>query len=252
MKHPETRRLIPGAKNAVLFLHGIVGTPNQFRVLIPLEDLVPPDWSVYNLRYPGHGGDVTGFGRSNMGQWRGYAREAFLELAERHEKLFIVGHSMGTLFAMQLALEFPEKVCGLFLLNVPMRPWVRLFCVANCLRLAFDCIREDHPLEACFQKACGVTPTALVWRYLPWIPRILELFGEIHRTEKVMGKLTVPCIAWQSRRDDLVSNLSAPVLRRSGVMEVQELPDSTHFYYAPADKSRVCEAFEKSIKKISG
>lgn len=252
MEHPETRRLVPGAKFAVLFLHGIVGTPNQFRNLIPLEALVPGDWSVYNLRYPGHGGDVGDFGRSRMRFWRFYARAAFLELAESHEKILIVGHSMGTLFSMQLALEFPETVSDLFLLNVPMRPWVRLFCMKNSLRLAFNRIREDHPLEACFQKACGLTTTPLLWRYIPWIPRVLELFVEISRTEKIMGNLNVPCVAWQSRKDDLVSNLSAPVLRKSGVMEVHELPDSTHFYYAPQDQSLVCGAFEAHIKKISG
>jgi carboxylesterase len=252
MKHPETRRIIPGAKNAILFLHGIAGTPNQFRLLIPLEELVPADWTVFNLRYPGYGGDVRNFGKSNIHQWRSYARAAFLELSESHEKVVIVGHSMGTLFAMQLALEFPERVSGLFLLNVPLRPMPRLFFVPNCLRLAFGCIRPDHPLEACFEKACGVTPTPLVWRYIRWIPRILELFGEIIRTEKGMGNLTVPCIAWQSRKDDLVSNFTAPVLRKSGVMEVHELPDSTHFYYAPRDKATVCEAFEYEIKKISG
>lgn len=249
MRHSETRRLVPGAKYAVLFLHGIAGSPNQFRLLIPLEELVPADWSVYNLRYPGHGGVVRDFGRSNINQWRSYAREAFLELAEKHEKVLIVGHSMGTLFATQLAVEFPEKISGLFLLNVPMRPMPRLFFIPNCLRLAFGRIREDHPLERCFQIACGVTPTPLVWRYIRWIPRIFELFAEINRTEKLLGKLTVPAVAWQSRKDDLVSNLSAAVLRKSGVMEVRELPDSTHFYYAPEDVRQIRKEFLHCFKQ---
>lgn len=248
MLHPETRRHIPGAKKAVLFLHGIVGTPNQFRVLLPLEELVPPDWAVINVRYPGHGEDVRGFGKSQIDAWRAHARDAFLELAEGHEKILLVGHSMGTLFAIQLALEFPEKVSALFLLAVPLRPWMRMFCAANCLRLAFGCIRRDHPLEASFEKACGVTPTPFVWQYIPWIPRILELFAEIYRTEKVMGNLKVPCIAWQSGKDDLVSNLTAPVLRKSGVMEVADLPDSTHFYYPPADLERVQKDFLQHLK----
>ena len=250
MKHPETRKIVPGAKNAVLFLHGIAGSPNQFRLLMPLEELVPPDWSVYNIRYPGYGADVRDFGRSNINQWRGYAREAFLELAENHDKIVIVGHSMGTLFAMQTALEFPNQVAGLFLLNVPMRPWPRLFFVPNCLRLAFGCIRADHPLEAAFEKACGVTPTPLVWRYIRWIPRIFELFGEISRTEKVMGKLTVPCVAWQSKKDDLVSNRSAAILRRSGVILVHELPDSTHFHYPPADREAVQKDFLSRLSAL--
>ena len=252
MEHYETLRQVPGAKTAVLFLHGIAGTPNQFRKLMPLEDLVPEDWSVFNIRYPGYGGTVKEFGRSNIDQWRDYARERFQELAQSHEQVLIVGHSMGTLFAMQLALYNPEKVAGLFLMNVPLRPWPRLILIPNCLRLAFGGIREDHPRERCFEIACGVTPTALVWQYISWIPRVFELFGEIIRTEKVMDNLSVPCIAFQSRKDDLVSNFTAPVLRKSGVMEVRELPESTHFYYAPWELKAVVREFEKQIKKVSG
>lgn len=250
MEYYETRRLVSGAKNAVLFLHGIVGTPNHFRKLIPLEAMVPRDWSVYNIRYPGHGGEVRDFGKSNMDQWRSCARDAFRELAENHEKIFLVGHSMGTLFAMQLALEYPEKVASLFLVAVPLRPWVRLFGAVNCLRLAFGCIREDHPLERATRDVCGVTTTALVWKYIPWIPRFLELFAEIYRTEKGMGKLQLPCIAWQSRKDELVSNFTAPVLRKSGVMEVRELQNSTHFYYAPEDAEQICREFSRRIGEM--
>ena len=252
MTHSETRKQVPGAKYAVLFLHGIAGTPNQFRILLPLEALVPPDWSVYNLCYPGHGGDVRDFGRSNMTLWRTHARNAFLELAQTHEKVLVVGHSMGTLFAMQLALEFPRKVLGLFLLAAPMRPWPRMFFMKNCLRLAFGCIREDHPREAAFQIACGEEPTPLAWRYIPWIPRVFELFAEISRTEKIMDGLSVPCIAWQSGKDDLVSNRSTPVLRKTGVIEVRELDNSTHFYYAPEDAETVCAEFQNWIRKVSG
>ena len=252
MVHYETRKLVPGARYAVLFLHGIAGSPNQFRKLIELEKRVPENWSVFNVRYPGYGGTVTEFGKSNIQQWRSYARDAYLELAQSHEKVLIVGHSMGTLFAMEMALEFPETTVELFLLNVPLRPCPRLYFIPNCLRLAFNRIRDDHPREACFWIACGVIPTALVWQYISWIPRILELFGEIIRTEKVMGALAVPCIAWQSRNDDLVSNLTAPVLRRSGVMEVRELSDSTHFYYAPEDAKLIYQEFENIIKKVPG
>lgn len=58
MEHREYVRIVPGAKTAVLFMHGIVGTPNHFRDLLPLVDLVPDDWSVYNVLLPGHGGTV--------------------------------------------------------------------------------------------------------------------------------------------------------------------------------------------------
>lgn len=250
MKNSETRRLVPGAKYAVLFLHGIAGTPEQFRSLTGLEQLVPKDWSVINVRYPGHGGDALDFGSSSIEQWRSHARKAFLTLEETHEKVLIVGHSMGTLFAIQLALEFPDRIGGLFLLNVPLRPMPRLFFIPGCLRLAFGCIRPDHPKEACLQTACGVTPTNRVWQYLTWLPRVFELFGEIAGTEKYLRNLCVPCIAFQSGTDDLVSNLSARVLRKSGVMTVRELPESTHFYYAPWELQAVAREFIRWIKKV--
>jgi len=249
MEHYETRRLVPEAKYAVLFIHGIVGSPNHFRTQIPLEELVPDTWSVYNIRLPGHGFSVKEFGQSNINKWRSYAFAAFEELAKNHEKIVIVGHSMGTLFAMQLALKFPEKVNQLFLIAVPMRPWVRLFGAVNCLRLAFGLIREDRPLEVATRNVCGLDTTPLVWRYIPWFPRFLELFAEIHRTEKVMGSLGVPCVAWQSKKDELVSNFSAPVLRKSGVMEVHELESSTHFYYDPRDAQQVRGCFLDIIKQ---
>lgn len=250
MEHFETRRLIPGAKYAVLFIHGIVGTPNHFRVVLPLEELVPETWSIYNIRQPGHGRSVRDFGRSNIDQWRCHAKAAFEELAARHDKVLVVGHSLGTLFAMQLALEYPEKIAQLFLVAAPMRPWVRLFGAVNCVKLAFGLIREDRPLEWATKNVCGVNATPFVWQYIPWIPRFFELFAEIARTERIMGKLNVPCVAWQSRKDELVSNFSTPVLRKSGVMEVHELANSTHFYYAPDDLKLLRCEFQNYIRKI--
>ena len=46
-------REIPGAKTAVLMIHGIVGTPEHFAMLYPY---VPEDWSIYSIRLAGHGG----------------------------------------------------------------------------------------------------------------------------------------------------------------------------------------------------
>ena len=47
--HKETVRLVPGVETAVLYIHGICGTPDHFRKLIVLEELIPKHVSVYNL-----------------------------------------------------------------------------------------------------------------------------------------------------------------------------------------------------------
>ena len=49
MPHREYIRLVPGADTAVLFLHGIAGTPRHFDARLPLVHLVPENWSVYTV-----------------------------------------------------------------------------------------------------------------------------------------------------------------------------------------------------------
>lgn len=252
MQHQEYVRILPEADTAVMFIHGIVGTPNHFRDLIPLVELVPESWSVYNVLLDGHGGSVDEFAATSMKKWKTQVFGIFDKLCESHTRVILVAHSMGTLFATQMALSRPEKVPFLFMISMPMRPWVRLFGAVNCLRVAFGCIREDRPLEVATRNVCGVTTTPLVWKYIPWIPRFIELFVEIYRTEKTMGNITVPCVAWQSRKDELVSNFSAGVLRKSGVVEVYELQNSTHFYYSPENIEVVQRDFLRRLENTVG
>lgn len=250
MVHQEYVRLVPGAANAVLFIHGIVGTPNHFRDLLPLVQLVPEDCSVYNVLLDGHGKNVEDFSHTSMKKWKEQVRAIFETLLSSHEQVVVVGHSMGTLFAMQLALEWPEKVSFLFLIAAPMRPGVRISGMLRVLRMVFGMTREDDPLELATRDVCGVRTTRKLWEYIGWVPRFLELFTEIYRTEKAMGGLKVPCVAYQSQKDELVMNLSRKVLERSGVVEVHNLLDSTHFYYAPEDRKTVQADFLERIDSM--
>ena len=109
--HQEYRRIVSGADTAVLFVHGISGTPNHFRQRIALEEMVSPGWSVYNLLLDGHGKGAEDFSRSSMEKWRSQVRRAFEDLAKNHDRVMIAAHSMGTLFALQLAIE-ARKVEG--------------------------------------------------------------------------------------------------------------------------------------------
>ena len=242
--------IVPGARMAVLFIHGIIGTPEHFRVLMPLEREVPENWSVCNLLLPGHGGTAEDFGRSSMKAWREHVFSCFEDLAKTHEQVFVVAHSMGTLFAIELGLQYPEKIPALFLLAVPMRPGLRWFGIKNMLRVGFGMVREDHPMEVATKLACGIETTRRVWKYIPWIPRYLELFYEIWRVEKTMGGLTIPCTAWQSHKDELVRNRSRKVLEKFPQIRIRDLYDSSHFFYTDADREAIIAAFRTVCEEI--
>ncbi len=244
MTHQTTRALVPGAQGAVLFIHGIVGSPVHFRQVIGLEERVPKGWSFCNLCLPGHGGSVLDFGRSKLPLWREAAFHAFEELAASHEKVVIVGHSMGCLFALQIAMKYPRQVKKLLLLQVPLYVGIRWSIVWNILRIPFGLIPEDDVLGNAMADSCGIAVNPWLFQYLTWVPRFLELIREMHQTAKRIGELTVPGIAFQSRRDEMVSNRSAKRLRQSGMVEVVELEDSTHYYYTPQDQQRMKAAFD--------
>lgn len=247
MSHSEIRQREKKGTGAVLFIHGICGTPEHFRAVISLEPLVPQRWSVVNLCLPGHGGSVEEFAHSSRAAWESHAQAAFQRLAREHERIYLVGHSMGTLLCLLLAAEYPEKVGGVFLLNVPMVPFVRPRAVSACLRLCFGKLRKDNPRDMALLAACGITSTRKLWKYIPWIPRFLDLLVLIGKTRKGLGCISVTGQVWQSCRDELVANGSAGILREKTSLPVVEMEDSGHFYYTPEDAQRIRTAFREFI-----
>ena len=247
MAHLEYKRIVPKADTAVMFIHGIVGTPDHFRSLIPLEQLVPDCWSVHNVLLPGHGGSADDFAASSRDAWKKHVWNAFHELAKDHERIIIVAHSMGTLFALRLASEYPEKIGFLFLLGVPLRPHLRIGMAFDSVRMVFGILPGDHVLW----KAGGVKLTRKIWKYLGWLPRFLDLFMEIHEAEKILNKLNVPCVAWQSKKDELVSNRTGKVLEIHRTIDLRNLPNSTHYCYDTLEMNEILEDFSGRIKKLS-
>ena len=128
MEHNEMIRIVPGAKTAVILCHGILGTPNHFHDLLPL---IPEEYSVCCLLLDGHAGSVMDFARSSMKKWKAQVFARLQELMDSHEQVIFVAHSMGTLFAFQAAIQYPEKIAHLFLLGSPTRPYLHPAAAVN-------------------------------------------------------------------------------------------------------------------------
>jgi len=98
----------------LVLLHGAGGDhlswPPELRRL--------PDARVYTLDLPGHG-KTEGPGRQSVEDYARIVKE-FLDDAGL-ARAVVVGHSMGGGIALSLALEFPERVCGLGLISTGPR-----------------------------------------------------------------------------------------------------------------------------------
>ncbi len=247
--HEEYIRIVPDADTAVLLIHGICGTPDHFRELIPLEARIPENWSVCNLLLDGHGGTVSDFAQTSGKKWEKQVQEAYKMLEEKHDHILIVGHSMGTLFALQLAAMHPEKVKKLFLLAVPLRPWLKPSMIVDLLQMVFGKPESLPAHRAALAKAAGIRTSRKLWQYIPWVPRFLDLFYEIRCTEGIISEVTPDCRCYQSQKDELVLRCSEKVLKQNERLQIIRLPNSTHFYYAPEDRVRILTDFEQWINE---
>ena len=239
MDHSEWIREVPESKNAVLMVHGILGTPRHFDVFLPL---IPGDWSVYNILLDGHGAKVTDFSRSSMKKWKAQTAARLDDLLKRYDRVILVAHSMGTLFSLQEAAARPEKIAGLFLLQTPLRPR---------LKLRYACYSALMPLGIVPKAAVdmirgsSITLSPWLWQYLGWIPRFAELFIECRRTRKMLDQVTVPCRVFQSAKDEMVSMRTCRDLSKHPRLSVTVLPDSGHFAYHGADLELLKTEFSK-------
>jgi len=237
MPHSELVREVPDSRRAVLMIHGILGTPRHFDFLVPL---VPDDWSVYAILLDGHGGIAEDFSHTSMKKWQTQVTNKLDLLLERYERVVIAAHSMGTLFAIQEAVRRPEKIAGLFLLQVPLRPWLKFRSACCSALLPFGIIPKGAELMA---SDSSITLTPWLWKYLGWIPRFLELFTQCRRTRALLGQLTVPCRCYQSRRDEMVSMRTCRDLEQHPHIGLTMLPDSGHFGYVDQDLELLKQEF---------
>ena len=245
MTHREFRRICPDADTAVLFLHGINGTPDHFREFV---ERVPPEFSVVNLLLKGHGGSVGDFARASMEEWKAQADREVETLLEQHDRLLIAAHSMGTLFAIRQAIKHPGKVRGLFLLAVPLKLCIKPRMLKTSLLVYSGRVKADDLWTQAAVRSYGIGPDRRFWRYIPWAKRYLELFSEIRDVRGQLDKLQTPCCCCQSKKDELVSMGTCRFLRESRFIAVKVLENSGHYYYAQKDHTQLMQDFDSWVR----
>lgn len=243
MEHREYIRICDHSDIAVLFIHGIIGTPNHFNEFIPL---VPESISVYNLLLDGHGKGVKDFSKTSMEKWESQVASAVEDLALTHESIYIVAHSLGALLAIGQAVN-NQKICNLFLLQVPLRLWLKPKMFGNVCKVYFDKISPDDLEALAAKNSFGIHLDKNPFPYMGWIPRYLELLAKIRQTRKILKQVNVNCMVYQSRNDEMVSWKSREYLSQNPSISVKELKNSAHYYYAREDWAFLLEEFKTML-----
>ncbi len=100
---PQPFRLgdVGGSGPAVLCLHGLAGTPYEVRH--PAEALAVRGFACVGPLLPGHGTDPEDLAATHRSAWLEAAVRAWDELASTHQRVYIMGLSMGGVLALALS-----------------------------------------------------------------------------------------------------------------------------------------------------
>ncbi len=101
---------------AALCLHGLTGTPYEVRPIA--EALVDRGVRARGIDMAGHAGSVEDLARSTRSEWLERARAELAALRAEHDRVYLVGVSMGGLVSLRLAQT--EVVEGLVVVGVPL------------------------------------------------------------------------------------------------------------------------------------
>lgn len=104
--------------DAALVLHGLTGSPYEVRPVA--EALADSGLRVRAPRLIGHGRTPKALQHTRWGDWLAIARRHFDELAAEHERVFIVGLSMGALVSIALAHERGARCAGVVSMATPL------------------------------------------------------------------------------------------------------------------------------------
>lgn len=246
MEHKQFIREVEGSKTAVVFIHGILGTPNFFQGFI---DATPKNYSIYNVLLDGHGKKMKDMAETSMDKWKAQIHNLIEEIDKKYENIFMVSHSMGTLFSVRAGIDFPYKIKGLFLISIPLRIVVKPEAFTTSMKVALDDVDPNNIKAVAMRDGCSIELEKKVWKYFSWAPRYIELFQEVERVKKILPLLDVPSYVFLGIDDELVSMRSDKYFDTTVDVNLFTLEESGHFYYTPKDMDKMILEYKEMIRR---
>jgi pimeloyl-ACP methyl ester carboxylesterase len=198
-----------GTKKILLFVHG---SPGDWKA-----------WSYY-LKTPELAGfanriaiDRPGFGDSGRGVVMTDLRQQaalIAALIPEGQKAIVVGHSLGGPLAVWMALNSPDKVCG-------------VISIAGSLSSRYEEPRWYNLLADSVLVRWAV-PAEMIWSN----KEMMTLSGELGKLEAAVGQLRIPVTLIQGAKDSLVEPETVDEFAKrapAAWLKIKNLPNETHF-----------------------
>ncbi|MBE7023532.1 MAG: alpha/beta fold hydrolase [Clostridia bacterium] len=228
MNHRQYIRLSENKKTVVLLIHGILGSPRFFDGLI---DIIPEEWSVYNILLDGHGKGVSDFSHTSMKKWRNQVVETLEEFEGEYENVVVVGHSMGSLLSIEASLKKPGNIRRMIFFAVPVKVLWKPSMFAIVLRVILGRNSKNKAIAETEKTVFSIESDKSLIHHIGWIPRSIELLALIRTVRRSIGKVKIQTHAFQSGCDEMVSPTALRYLKKNTAFDIDVLEKSRHYWY---------------------
>jgi carboxylesterase len=233
-------------RTGVLCLHGFTGSPHTMK---PVSDAIAAagfDVSVPCL--PGHGTVVEDMLDTTWADWSATAEAAYADVRAAHERVVLVGLSMGGTLTAWLASRHDDVDAAAFInpMVLPVDPVMQ------------DMVREMVATGEVFAPQVGTgrsdiaDPDAVENAYAetPLRP-VLTLFEAVDRLQPDLAKITCPVVIMTSPQDHVVDPAASDLLasKVSGPVERVTLPRSYHVATHDYDKQLVIDTVLDLVRR---
>jgi carboxylesterase len=232
-----------GGPVGVLLSHGYTATTAEVRPVAHL--LHSRGFTVAGTLLPGHGDSPEAMNRCRWQDWVAALEADYLRLAQRCERVFIGGESMGGLLTLVLASQYPE-IAGVLsyspAVKIPLRARVQAHVVrpfkSEVVKRSLEEIHPDwhgyrvHPVSAFHQMLAA---QRALW------PRLRHM--------------RQPLLVVQGRHDqDIDLNGVTQLFRQHGaaLKEFHWMEQSAHVVLLEQERAQVAELTARFIYRVLG
>jgi carboxylesterase len=242
-----------GRAPAVLALHGFTGTVSELRPLV--ESIASAGYAVRAPLLPGHGTACVELQSLSFDTFVDAAREEARALAQGHARVIVLGFSLGSLVAMQLAAENVPGLAGLVAMGsaTTLPPYTR-WPLGLLSRAKIEL--PDWYLLKPF--AADMTDRAAAKRIATYdrhpMRAALEVYRAGKRVRAIVGRITCPTLILHGARDRVCSTKSpAFIASRLGTRDVRVrmFPKSAHVIACDVEKADVAREVLDFLARFS-
>lgn len=202
---PFTADARGGRDIGIAVIHGFTGSPKS---VVPWgQALAEQGWAVRVPRLPGHGTRWQDMNITTWQDWYAEVDRTVTELAARHQRVFVMGLSMGGSLALRAAQMRPDQVAGLVLVNPAVhseRPDRFLLPALSKVIGSFPGISNDIAKPGMDEGAYDRLP-------LRAAHSLTKLWGAV---KSDIDKVTQPMLLFRSRQDHVVEPSNAAWIMR--------------------------------------